>query len=156
MAREVWLWAVLTREVLCELRGLDELAGLSRRFMPQKKEVRNFCSRFFWAKEQSIFSLLRTSLVVQWLRLHIPNAGGLGLIPGQGSRSHMLQLRIQNPKMGFSLNMDSIDQDHQKQLPSAVYQLLLLLSHFSCVRPKQLVLPFTQSDSEFPCESWMS
>ena len=24
-----------------------------------------------------------TSLVVQWLRLHIPKAGGLGLIPGQ-------------------------------------------------------------------------
>ena len=52
--------------------------------------------------------------------------------------------------MGFSLDMDSIDQDQQKQLPSAVYQLLLLLSHFSRVRPKQLVLPFTQSDSEFP------
>ena len=34
-----------------------------------------------------------TSLVVQWLRLHAPNAGGLGSIPGQGTRSHMLQLR---------------------------------------------------------------
>ena len=31
---------------------------------------------------------LGTSLVVQWLRLHAPNAGGLGLIPGQGTRSH--------------------------------------------------------------------
>ena len=30
-----------------------------------------------------------TYLVVQWLRLHAPNAGGLGLIPGQGTRSHM-------------------------------------------------------------------
>ena len=30
-----------------------------------------------------------TSLVVQWLRLHAPNAGGLGLIPGRGARSHM-------------------------------------------------------------------
>ena len=29
-----------------------------------------------------------TSLVVQWL-LHAPNAGGLGLIPGQGTRSSM-------------------------------------------------------------------
>ncbi|TEA11762.1 hypothetical protein DBR06_SOUSAS6910255, partial [Sousa chinensis] len=29
------------------------------------------------------------SLVVQRLRLHVPNAGGLGLIPGQGTRSHM-------------------------------------------------------------------
>ena len=33
------------------------------------------------------------SLVVQWPRLCIPNAGGLGWIPGQGTRSHMLQLR---------------------------------------------------------------
>ena len=32
--------------------------------------------------------------MVQWLRLHAPNAGGLGLIPAQGARSHMLQLSI--------------------------------------------------------------
>ena len=30
-----------------------------------------------------------TSLVVQWLRLHAPKAGGPGSIPGQGTRSHM-------------------------------------------------------------------
>ena len=30
-----------------------------------------------------------TSLVVQWIGLHAPNAGGPGSIPGQGSRSHM-------------------------------------------------------------------
>ena len=35
-----------------------------------------------------------TSLVVQWLRLCAPNAGAVGLIPGQGTRSHMLQLRV--------------------------------------------------------------
>ena len=35
-----------------------------------------------------------TSLVVHWLRLRAPNAGGLGSIPGQGTRSHMLQLRM--------------------------------------------------------------
>ena len=32
---------------------------------------------------------LGTSLVVQWLRLHTPSAGGRGLIPGRGTRSHM-------------------------------------------------------------------
>ena len=32
--------------------------------------------------------------MVQWLRFYASNRGGLGLIPGQGSRSHMLQLRI--------------------------------------------------------------
>ena len=41
----------------------------------------------------AVFSLLEasygTSLVVQWLRLHAPNAGGPGSIPGQGTRSHM-------------------------------------------------------------------
>ena len=37
-----------------------------------------------------------TSLGVQWLRLHTPNAGSLGLIPGQGTRSHMPQLKIPN------------------------------------------------------------
>ena len=30
--------------------------------------------------------------MVQWLRLRAHNAGGLGSIPGQGTRSRMLQL----------------------------------------------------------------
>ena len=30
-----------------------------------------------------------TSLEVQWLILFVPNAEGLGPIPGQGTRSHM-------------------------------------------------------------------
>ena len=34
-----------------------------------------------------------TFLVVQWLRLQAPNAGGLSSVPGQGTRSLMLQLR---------------------------------------------------------------
>ena len=29
--------------------------------------------------------MLRTSLVIQWLRLYTPNAGGMGLIPDQGT-----------------------------------------------------------------------
>ncbi|TEA41560.1 hypothetical protein DBR06_SOUSAS6110029, partial [Sousa chinensis] len=32
---------------------------------------------------------LGASLVVQWLRFHVPSAGGPGLIPAQGTRSHM-------------------------------------------------------------------
>ena len=39
-----------------------------------------------------------TSMVVQWLRLHTPNAEGPGSIPGQGTRSHMLQLRVLMPQ----------------------------------------------------------
>ena len=34
------------------------------------------------------------SLVVQWLRLHSPNAGGPGSIPGQRTRYHRLQLKM--------------------------------------------------------------
>ena len=34
-----------------------------------------------------------TSLLAQWLRLWAPNAGGPGSIPGQGTRSPILQLR---------------------------------------------------------------
>ena len=40
-----------------------------------------------------------TSLVVQWLRLCAPNTGGLGSIPSQGTRSHMLQLRVYMPQL---------------------------------------------------------
>ena len=34
-----------------------------------------------------------TSLVILWLRLCIPNAGGLSSIPSQGTRFHVLQLK---------------------------------------------------------------
>ena len=34
-----------------------------------------------------------SSLVAQWVRLRAPNAGDWGSTPGQGTRSHMLQLR---------------------------------------------------------------
>ena len=35
-----------------------------------------------------------TSMVVQWLRLSAPNEGGPGSIPDQGTKSHMLWLKI--------------------------------------------------------------
>ena len=34
------------------------------------------------------------SLVVWWLRLGASNSGDLGSVPGQGTRSHMPQLRV--------------------------------------------------------------
>ena len=39
-------------------------------------------------------------LVVQWLRLHASNAGGLGSIPGQGNRSHVSQLSSRLLQLG--------------------------------------------------------
>ena len=44
-------------------------------------------------------SRLRTSLVVQWLRLRAPNAGGPGSISDQGTGSHTLQLRVCMPQL---------------------------------------------------------
>ena len=41
----------------------------------------------------------------QWLRLHIPNAGGLGSIPGQGTRSHMIN-HSQINKFFFTVQKD--------------------------------------------------
>ena len=35
---------------------------------------------------------------VQWLRLQVPKAGALGLIPSQEIKSHMLQLRTGTAK----------------------------------------------------------
>ena len=43
-----------------------------------------------------------TSLLVQQLRLHAPNVGGLGLIPGQETRSHMPK---QRPRAAKSINI---------------------------------------------------
>ena len=42
---------------------------------------------------------METSLLVQWLRLHAPYAGGTSSIPGQGTRSHQLQLRVHMPQI---------------------------------------------------------
>ena len=41
----------------------------------------------------SLRNITGTSLVVQWLKLQTPNVGHPDLIPGQGTRSHMPQLR---------------------------------------------------------------
>ena len=40
-----------------------------------------------------------TSLMVQWLRLQFPMQEGPGLIPGRGTRSHMLQLKVCMPRL---------------------------------------------------------
>ena len=52
-----------------------------------------------------------TSLVVQWLRLHAPNSGDLGSIPGQGTRSHMQQLKI----------LHAMSETHQRQINKNKY-----------------------------------
>ena len=53
-----------------------------------------------YGKSHSVFSEVtsKTSLVVQWLRLHTPNAMGPHSIPSQGARSCMPQLRPSTAK----------------------------------------------------------
>ena len=36
--------------------------------------------------DQEIYEKIQTSLVGQWLRLHVANAGEVGSIPGQGPK----------------------------------------------------------------------
>ena len=49
------------------------------------KSVKKKKKKNSWAGE--------SSQEVQWLRFHSPNAGGPGSIPGQGTGSHIPQLR---------------------------------------------------------------
>ena len=56
-----------------------------------------------------------TSLAVQWRRLHTPNAGSLGLIPGQGTRSHMPQLRAKHSQINIYFNLK---EKQAKALPA--------------------------------------
>ena len=46
------------------------------------------------AQQPSSKQKLGTSPVVQWRVLHTPSAGGPGLTPNQGTRSHTPQLKV--------------------------------------------------------------
>ena len=49
-------------------------------------------------------SVRETFLVIQQLRFCATNAKGSGSIPGQGTRSHMLQLRFWMPQLKIRHN----------------------------------------------------
>ena len=53
--------------------------------------------------------------MVQWLRLHTFTAGGSGSIPGQGTRSHMPQLKMLSAtiKTQHSQKMTSIKKKYR-------------------------------------------
>ena len=61
----------------------------------------------------------RTSLVLRWLRLCSPNAGGPGSIPDQGARSHTAQLRIWvlQPKISRAASKTQCARVCAKSLP---------------------------------------
>ena len=54
----------------------------------------NICTRVAKFKKFTLKALVGTSLLVQWLRLHVSNARSPGSIPGEGTRFYMPQLRV--------------------------------------------------------------
>ena len=56
-------------------------------------------TRAFRVEHAQEWSRAWTSLVLQWLKFHTPNAVVCGLVSDQGARSHMLQLRVCMPEL---------------------------------------------------------
>ena len=91
-----------------------------------------------------------TSLVVHWLRLPSLNAGGLGLIPGHGTRSHMPQLSVHMLQLRPSTVKKKIyiyflkTVDQRIRMPEFISQLkhllveILALLGSSCVSSNEL------------------
>ena len=50
--------------------------------------------------------------MVQWLRLHAPNAGSPGSISGQGTRSHVLQPRVCMSQLKILLPSTKMEELH--------------------------------------------
>ena len=67
-------------------------------------------------------------MVVQWLRLHTPNEGDLGSIPGRGTRSHIPQLKIpraatktQSSQINKQSYMDQWNRTESREKPMHVW-----------------------------------
>ena len=71
-----------------------------------------------------------TSLVVQWLRLWAPNAGGPGSIPGQGTRSHMPQWRLEILHAATKTCRSQIKINIKKN-PSSTQEIFVMALHLS-------------------------
>ena len=81
-----------------------------------------FCVKTFGLKKKKK-SWCGTSLVVQWLRLHAPKAGGPGSIHGQETRSHILQLRPVQPNKYLKQNKNKTSVTNGLSGGSAVKNL---------------------------------
>ena len=88
-ARYIFLSAFFQIKIINTLTVTRENIFVSKHYFIQ--------SASFLLKSNFLFikSFLRgTFLMAQWLRLWVRNVGDLGSNPGQGTRSHMLQLKI--------------------------------------------------------------
>ena len=101
--------------------------------------------RFFLVKD----GINGTSLVVWWLRLWALDAGGLGLIPGQGTSSLMLQLRlgtVKNKNIFFLKNTKSSIWMYAINIPQKVSSSAKYLS--SVIRKKKFTWPSMANSSK--------
>ena len=80
-----------------------------------------------------------TSLVVQWLGLHAPNAGGSISIPGQGTGSHVTQLK----DLTFCI---CVDHNKLWKIIRREYQITLPVSWETCMQVKKQQLEHGTTD----------
>ena len=89
------------RQILYQLT-LEKPRKLNTMIHIKKKKKNTLGQSGVYSRNPRLVQYLKviqgTSLVVQWLRL-CSNAGGLGSIPSQGTRSHVLQPRIHMPQL---------------------------------------------------------
>ena len=84
----------------CEVNSSKETEARSvlsqRNRDDENHRKQNWALRLYTWNTGASFKIhfMGTSLVVQWLRLHAPNTGRPGSICDQGTRSHLLQLRV--------------------------------------------------------------
>ena len=105
-------------------------------------------------------SLEGTSLVIQWLGLHTPNAGGLGSIPGQRTRSHMLQLKISHTATKTQHSQINTKLKKQKQKKTPAWSSLCEVpgqrknNDWAGFQPKLSSFPASRTESpHFPAHS---
>ena len=66
---------------------------MSNRFLLFLVAIQYGSSQVYWPCINQDIEKGGISVVVQWIRLRAPSAGGLDSIPGRGTRSRMLKLR---------------------------------------------------------------
>ena len=72
--------------------------------------------------------------MVQWLRLHAPNAGGPASIPGQGTRSRMRQLRARTRQLRAPHAATKVRRASTKTQHSQINKLKKLFLKTKCIK----------------------
>ena len=79
-------------------------------------------------------------LTVQWLRFCAPNAGSPGSVPSQGTRFHMLQLRLGTAKKKKKKNNPPRNKTNTGALPKS-YTNLMLTEMSKCLSREESTVP---------------